>query len=116
MATQRLLLAGYGVAVPATEEPFDLLVYRRRRVWRVQVKATSDLGENGGRVHIRCGGDKRLRYCARRVDAVIAVHVIRNTVLCVPVRWLHGKSSLYFSTFADFSDFRYLRKARPPRP
>jgi hypothetical protein len=115
IATHRLLAAGYGVAVPAVHEPWDLLVYRRRRVWRCQVKATAAEGWEGTRVQLRAGRDKRLRYDAHTVDAIIAVHVVRGTLCCVPTRWLQGRTCFYFGTFSDYCDFKSLTKAKPHR-
>ena len=116
MATTRLLAAGYGVALPVVDAGFDLLVYRRRRVWRVQVNATAASGRHErSRVRIRCGNDKRLRYSPHTIDAVIAVHVTRNLCVCVPMRWLTERSTINFHTFSDYQDFSALMAARPPK-
>lgn len=111
LAQQRLLEAGFGVAVPVVREPWDLLVYRKRRVWRVEVKATA----TDMRVDCRRGHDKRLHYCPQRVDAVCGVHVVKGMVVFVPTRWLNGRRSLYFSLFKDFSHSDMLLRCKPPK-
>lgn len=113
IATEKLLAAGFGVAVPVVDDGYDLLVYRGRRVWRVQVKATAC--SSRFRVDARCGKDKLQRYCPTRVDALVGVHVIRRDCICVPMRWLTEKTMVAFSTFSDFHDFSALKAARPPR-
>lgn len=111
IAQQQLVAAGFGVAVPLVREPWDLLVYRRRRVWRVEVKATA----THRRVDCRRGHDKRLRYCPQRVDAVVGVNVVSGTTVWVPTRWLNGRRSLSFSQFREFASPEMLFKARRPR-
>lgn len=111
LAEQRLLEYGYGVARPVVQEPWDLLVYKGRRAWRVEVKATANARDS--RVDCRRGHDKRLRYSPQHVDAVCAVHVLRGIVLFVPARWLNGRRTLWFSTFSDFASPDLLLKCKP---
>jgi len=110
IAVQRLLLAGYSVAVPLVDHGYDLLAYvERGRSWRIQVKAT---GGPRNRVHVRCGFRSRKRYTPDDIDAVVAVHVLRGDALCVPVTGIAGRSTIGFGTSAQFTDFGILRRAK----
>lgn len=111
MAQQKLIAAGFGVAVPLVQEPWDLLVYRRRRVWRVEVKSTSSKRS----VDCRRGHDKRLRYSPQHVDAVVGVHVVTGQMVWVPTRWIHSLTNLYFSQFTEFDSPDMLFKAKRPK-
>lgn len=108
VAVQRLLMAGYSVAVPLVDHGYDLLAYSGTRVWRIQVKSTAS---RLGRVSVRCGRGGRRRYSALDVDAVVGVHIGRDIAVCVPVRNVIGRSHLYFSTSRRWEDFSLLRSA-----
>ena len=110
IAVQRLLLAGYSVAVPLVDHGYDLLAFEERgRSWRIQVKATAG---TRNRVNIRCGRKSLKRYTPNDIDAIVAVHVLRGDALCVPVAGIAGRSNIGFATSAQFCDFSVLRRAK----
>ena len=115
IAVERLLRAGFAVAVPLIDDGYDLLAFDARRYWRIQVKATSQNGRGGNRVRIRCGKNKRGSYCPTHVDAFVGVHVARRKVVCVPSSECGGKSHLYFRTRDGEADFGVLRRIKTQR-
>jgi hypothetical protein len=112
VAVQRLLMAGYSVAVPLVDHGYDLLAYCGSRVWRIQVKSTAG---HRMRVSLRCGVRCRRRYSALNVDAVVGVHVGRSLAVCVPMRAVAGRSYLAFSKARKYEDFRSLWSIKPMR-
>ena len=115
IAVERLLRAGFAVAVPLIDDGYDLLAFDARRYWRIQVKATSQEGREGHRVRIRCGKNKRGSYCPAHVDAFVGVHVTRRKVVCVPSSDCDGKSHLYFRRRDGEADFGVLRRIKTQR-
>ena len=115
MAVERLLRAGFRVAIPIVDEGFDLLAFSGRRYWRIQVKASSSRSGSANSQRIRIGrGFRRLkRYSPKDVDAFIAVNTRTNAVMCVPVAATGGRAWLNWSQADKWSDMGILRRLRP---
>ena len=111
IAVERLLRAGFLVAVPIVDDGYDLLAFSGRRCWRLQVKATGSTGKNGYRVRIGRGKSKRKRYCPKHVDAIIAVHILSRACVCSSVADCGTAAWLYFSQHKD-GDFSPLLRIR----
>lgn len=113
IAVERLLRAGFGVAMPIIDEGYDLLATHGRKAWRIQVKATGSTRRSGGHVSIRRGLSKTRLYGSRDVDAFIAVHVVRGYAMCVPRAHKTGRCSISFSERDRYGDFSILHKVKP---
>jgi hypothetical protein len=111
LAIERLLRAGFGVAVPVVDEGYDLLAFSDRRYWRIQVKA-SECRSSSSRIRITRGGR---RYCHREVDAFIAVNTRTNVVMCVPVADTHGRAWITLREGSRWRDMGVLRRIKNKR-
>lgn len=108
IAVERLLRAGFNVAMPIVDDGYDLLALSGRRYWRIQVKATSSDGRNGSRIRVRRGAKKTGRYSPKDVDAFLLVHTRHGHVLCVPVSHVTG-SWVTFKSLGRYSSVEVLR-------
>jgi hypothetical protein len=116
MAVERLLRAGFLVAVPIVDDGYDLLAFDSRRYWRIQVKASASTGKwSRTRIRISCGKKKNVRYCPKHVDAFIAVNITTHVVMCVPVSATNGRSRLNWSEADRWQDMGVLRTIKPQR-
>jgi hypothetical protein len=115
MAVERLLRSGYQVAMPIIDDGYDLLAIDGRRIWRIQVKATSTSGPNRRRIRIRRGRYHAGHYGPEHIDAFIAVHTETGEVMCVPVQEVQGRSWINFTQHSKYSDFEILRRLKPCR-
>lgn len=115
MAVERLLRAGFQVAVPIVDDGYDLLAFSGRRFWRIQVKATAISTCKRNRSRIRIGRGKRRtgRYTAADVDAFVVVNIATNVVMCVPIADAIGKSHLNWSSAHKYGDLCLLRSIPP---
>lgn len=111
IAVERLLRAGFLVAVPIVDDGYDLLAFSGRRCWRIQVKATGGTRENGTRVRIGRGRSKNKRYCPKHVDAIVAVHIRSRVCVCASVASCGSAAWLNFSQHKD-GDFSPLLRIR----
>ena len=109
MAVERLLRAGFHVAVPIVDDGYDLLAFDNRRCWRIQVKASSSRGRNKSRIRIRRGSRRQAAYDPRHVDAFILVNIRTNAVLCIPVASASGRLYACWSSADKWSDIGVLR-------
>lgn len=115
MAVERLLRAGFHVAVPIVDDGYDLLAFDVRRYWRIQVKASSSRGRNRSRIRIGRGNNKCEAYDPRHVDAFVLVNTRTNVVMCVPVSETNGRkwvSWLAADKWADMGVLRSIRRMR----
>lgn len=112
IAVERLLRAGFLVAVPIVDDGYDLLAFSGRRCWRIQVKATAGEGRNSTRVRIGRGRAKTKRYCPKHVDAIVAVHIRNRICVCAAVADCGSAAWLNFSQHkdGDFSPLLRIRK------
>ncbi|MEB3207569.1 MAG: group I intron-associated PD-(D/E)XK endonuclease [Synechococcus sp.] len=112
IAVERLLRAGFLVAVPIVDDGYDLLAFSGRRYWRIQVKATASEGKNSTRIRIGCGKDKTKRYCPKHVDAIVAVHIRSRLCICASVASCGSAAWLNFSQHkdGDFSPLLRIQK------
>lgn len=116
MAVERLLRAGFRVAVPIVDEGYDLLAFDQRRYWRLQVKASEATGKwSRTRIRIVCGRRKNTRYCPKQVDAFVVVHTAKRIVMCVPVAVTNGRRYLNWSAADQWGDMGVLRTIKPQR-
>jgi hypothetical protein len=116
VAVERLLRAGYDVAVPLVDYGYDLLAFSDRRHWRIQVKASSALSVgNGNRIRLRRGKDGKGTYCPTEVDAFILVNVTSGAVACIPVAATKGRKWLGWRAAEKWSDISVLRKIKTKR-
>lgn len=108
IAVERLLRAGFLVAVPIVDDGYDLLAFSGRRCWRIQVKATSA----NTRVRIGRGRAKAKRYCPKHVDAIVAVHIRSRVCVCASVASCGSAAWLNFSQHkdGDFSPLLRIQK------
>lgn len=113
IAVERLLRAGFGVAMPIIDEGYDLLATHGRKAWRLQVKATGSTGPDPGRISIRRGQSKTRLYGSDEVDAFVAVHVVRGYAMCVPREHKAGRRTISFSERDRYSDFSILHEVTP---
>jgi hypothetical protein len=109
VAVERLLRAGFYVAVPLVDDGYDLLAFDSRRYWRIQVKASSSRGKNRSRIRIARGYTKSAHYDPKHVDAFILVNIRTNVVLCVPVAATGKRRFVCWSTADKWSDVGVLR-------
>lgn len=109
MAVERLLRAGFHVAVPIVDDGYDLLAFDVRRYWRIQVKASSSRGKNQSRIRIQRGSDKQHVYDPRHVDAFVLVNTRTNVVMCVPVSETNGRRWVSWRAADKWSDMGVLR-------
>lgn len=109
---ERLLRAGFHVAVPIVDAGYDLLAFYDRRFWRIQVKATSGRGDSRRRIRIGRGANGRKLYSPHDVDAFIAVNISTNAVMCVPLEKCSGRRWLNWSQAQRWSDIGVLRSIR----
>lgn len=115
MAVERLLRAGFNVAMPIIDEGYDILATHGRKVWRLQVKATGCESKHGRRVCIVRGKTHRELYDNTQVDAFIAVHTSRGYAMCVPFEDRRNRRWINFSERDRYSDFSLLHKVKPGR-
>jgi hypothetical protein len=117
VAVERLLKAGFQVAIPLVDEGYDLLAFSDRMFWRIQVKATAGRGSKDCRRRIRIGrgADGRQLYSPDQIDAFIAVNVSTSAVMCVPLSQCAGRRFLNWSQASRWSDVAVLRSIRPAR-
>lgn len=115
IAVERLLRAGYHVAVPIVDDGYDLLAFADRRHWRIQVKASASRASNKRRIRIGRGSSKVARYSPRHVDAFVAVNIRTNVVMCVPVSATAGRVWLNWSEAGKWSDMGVLHGIKPQR-
>jgi hypothetical protein len=117
MAVERLLRAGFHVAVPLVDDGYDLLAFDARRYWRLQVKASSSRKQssNHRRIRITQGRRRRARYQAKHVDAFIACNLRTNVVMCIPVSATAGRAWLNWSEAGRWSDMGILRQLKTQR-
>lgn len=116
MAVERLLRAGFRVAVPIVDEGYDLLAFESRRYWRIQVKASQSKGKwSRTRIRISCGRNRKARYCPTQVDAFIVVHTEKRIVMCVPVSATNGRRNLNWSEADRWGDMGVLRTIKTQR-
>lgn len=116
MAVERLLRAGFRVAVPIVDEGYDLLAFDSRRYWRIQVKASQSKGKwSRTRIRISCGRSRKVRYCPTKVDAFVVVHTEKRIVMCVPVSATNGRRCLPWSEAHMWGDMGVLRTIKPQR-
>lgn len=115
VAVERLLRAGFHVAVPIVDDGYDLLAFAGRRHWRIQVKASASRASNKRRIRIGRGSSKVARYSPRHVDAFIAVNIRTNVVMCVPVSETAGRVWLNWSESSRWSDMGVLRRIKSQR-
>jgi hypothetical protein len=109
MAVERLLRAGFYVAVPIVDDGYDLLACDARRCWRIQVKASSSRGRNKSRIRIGRGSAKSQRYDPRHVDAFVLCNIRTGVVLCVPVAATNGGRWMSWHAADKWSDMAVLR-------
>jgi len=118
IAVERLLRAGFGVAVPIVDDGYDLLAFAGRRYWRIQVKASECRSRrNGSRIRITRGGQRKChqRYCPESVDAFIAVNTRTHDVMCVPVAATNGRAWLTWREGSRWSDMGVLHRIKTQR-
>lgn len=118
LAVERLLRAGFDVAVPLVDDGYDLLAFSGRRYWRIQVKASESRSRNNrSRIRITRGSRKgpHQRYSHRSVDAFIAVNTRTNVVMCVPVAATKGRAWLTWRESAKWSDMGVLHRIKEQR-
>jgi hypothetical protein len=115
MAVERLLRAGFHVAVPIVDDGYDLLACDVRRCWRIQVKASSSRGRNRSRIRIGRGQSKREAYDPRHVDAFVLVNTRTSAVMCVPVSETHGRKWFSWLAADKWSDMGVLRRIKTQR-
>jgi hypothetical protein len=96
MAAQELMKAGYQVAVPLVDVGYDLVAMKDCRLWRIQVKATARTGSKSNRVKARRGVSKTDSYTAEHCDAIVAVHIRRNAIVCMTLEQLKGRVWISF--------------------
>lgn len=111
MAVERLLRAGFFVAVPIVDAGYDLLAFDSDRFWRLQVKASASRrsAKCCSRIRITRGRKRRMRYSSDDVHAIVACNLRTNQVLCVPVAATGGRRWLNWSESSRWSDFGILR-------
>jgi hypothetical protein len=116
MAVERLLRAGFRVAIPIVDEGFDLLAFSGHRYWRIQVKSSASRvgGANSSRVRIR-RGRRRYQYSPKDIDAFIAVNTRTGAVMCVPVRDAAGRAWINWSQADKWTDMGVLRRIKQQR-
>lgn len=116
IAVERLLRAGYHVAIPIVDDGYDLLAFDRRRYWRIQVKASaSSSPRERNRIRIQRGRRRSTDYHPSEVDAFLAVNIRTGVVLCVPVSATKGRRHLNWSAAAKWSDMGALRRIKQQR-
>lgn len=115
VAVERLLRAGFHVAVPIVDDGYDLLAFAGRRHWRIQVKASASRASNRNRIRIGKGSSRVDRYSHRHVDAFIAVNLRTKVVMCVPVSETAGRAWLNWSESERWSDIGVLRHIKTQR-
>lgn len=115
MAVERLLRAGYLVAIPIVDDGYDLLAFDDRRCWRLQVKATASDKSDRSRIRITRGIRRASRYEAGRVDAFILVNVRTNVVACIPVAATKGRRWFLWGHAHKWADMGILRRIRTKR-
>ena len=117
VAVERLLRAGFQVAVPIVDQGYDLLAFSERRCWRIQVKATAARGSGTSRRRIRIGrgADGKKLYSPDQIDAFIVVNVRTSAVMCVPLSRCIGRRWLNWSQADRWSDVGILRSIRSMR-
>lgn len=117
IAVERLLRAGYHVAIPIVDDGYDLIAFDKRRHWRIQVKASASRADrrNSHRIRITHGRGMRSRYSADHVDAFIAVNLRTRAVMCVPVSATEGRCYLNWSAADKWADLDVLRRIKTKR-
>lgn len=114
MAVERLLRAGFHVAIPIVDDGYDLLAFDARRYWRIQVKATAAQGK-WSRTRVRIISADYGRYNPKHVDAFIAVNTTKHIVMCVPVSATNGRRWLNWSEAPKWQDMAVLRRIKQQR-
>jgi hypothetical protein len=116
VAVEKLLRAGYEVAVPLVDYGYDLLAFSNRRHWRIQVKASSALSvANHNRIRLRRGKGGKGTYCPTEVDAFILVNVRSGTVACIPVAATNGRKWIGWRAAEQWSDLSIIRTIKTKR-
>lgn len=116
IAVERLLRAGFYVAVPIVDDGYDLLAFDSRRCWRIQVKASAGQGKcSRTRIRIARGQRYGSRYSPKHVDAFIAINTTELIVMCVPVAATKGRRWLNWSEADKWSDIGVLRQIKQQR-
>ncbi len=118
LAVERLLRAGFGVAVPIVDDGYDLLAFSGRRYWRIQVKASecrSKRHASGIRITQSGKYGHRRRYSRREVDAFVAVNTQTKVVMCVPVADANGRPWLSWRDASRWSDMGVLHRIKTQR-
>lgn len=116
MAVERLLRAGFYVAVPIVDDGYDLLAFDSRRYWRIQVKASASSSRWARtRIRIARGQNRDIRYSPKHVDAFIAVNTTKHIVMCVPVYATKGRRWLNWSEADKWQDMGVLRRIKQQR-
>lgn len=117
MAVERLLRAGFRVAVPIVDEGYDILAFDNRCYWRIQVKSTA--GSSGkwarNRIRVTHGRKRGGRYSNVQCDALVAVNIKTHVVMCVPVEAIRGRRWLPWREAPHWSDMGVLRRLKPQR-
>lgn len=106
MVADRLLRNGFSVCVPMVDTGYDLIAGKGRRFWRLQVKST---GSGNSRVKAGRGAGKRCAYSKDQCDAIVAVHVVRQIIVCVLVENVLGRRHINFSCADPGKEFDALR-------
>lgn len=117
VAVERLLRAGFHVAVPIVDDGYDLLAFDGRRHWRVQVKASSAAPKtrNSYRIDIGRGFGKYKRYDPAHVDAFICVNLRTNAVMCLPVASTINRRFINWSEAPKWGDVGIIRSIKTQR-
>ena len=81
---------GFTVTKPYSDiQSYDFIVDAGHRLWRVQVKSTIQVVDNGYRVnasHFRWGGKDSRAYTPEQIDILVAYLVRADVWYVVPVR------------------------------
>ncbi len=116
MAVERLLRAGFYVAVPVVDDGYDLLAFDSRRYWRIQVKATESRSTREQyRIRLSRGRSRSQTYSPKHVDAFVVVHTAKHIVACIPVAETVGRPWLNWSEAGQWQDMGVLRHIEPQR-
>jgi hypothetical protein len=110
MVAERLIRAGYSVAVPMVDDGYDILAIQGSAFWRIQIKSTAAMNRahHSNAVKIRRGLKQKKRYGLEHCDAIAAVNVQTGIVRCVPVAYMDGRTWLSFKEETGYSEFDAL--------
>lgn len=117
IAVERLLRAGFHVAIPIVDDGYDLLAFDGRQHWRLQVKASASRQSrhNARRIRIMHGRKSTAYYHEDHVDAFVAVNLRTNAVMWVPVSATKGRRYLNWSQADKWDDIGILRTIKTQR-